>query len=181
MSRALLLLCALALALPSACATTSAGAPQPDIAPGLRMKDEYTIVGKNLAATGPAVNRDDTINVVIEIPSGTNAKWEVRMSDGALVRELVRLKDYTTICSSAPGELLARVALENSTALFAEQRARIAENGRRMAAASARPSPGRSVPWRPGTRRSGASCATISSSWSAWPSVTAISGWASRT
>jgi inorganic pyrophosphatase len=81
-------LCAtvLALSLPLACASSGGGGKSSG--PGLKQKDQYTLVAKeSLVTSHPAKNRDDTINVVIEIPSGTNAKWEVRMSDGALVRE----------------------------------------------------------------------------------------------
>lgn len=89
MLRDLIALCAVALALglPLACATSGGGGSS-DAGPGLTQKDEYTLVAKeSLLTSHTATNRDDTINVVIEIPSGTNAKWEVRMSDGALVRE----------------------------------------------------------------------------------------------
>ena len=104
MSRALLLLCALALALPTACATSSAGTGKSDIAAGLRQKDEYTLVAKeSLASSHSATNRDGTINVVIEIPSGTSAKWEVRLSDGVLVREFTGKNPRVVPYLSYPG------------------------------------------------------------------------------
>lgn len=54
----------------------------------LRQQDPYTLVAKNsLVSSHPAMNRDGTINAVVEIPAGTSAKWEVRMSDGALIWE----------------------------------------------------------------------------------------------
>jgi inorganic pyrophosphatase len=78
---------ALVVALPLAC-TTSGGGQDGSTGSGLRQKDEFTLVPKESFLTShPASNRDGTINVVIEIPAGTNAKWEVRSSDGALVRE----------------------------------------------------------------------------------------------
>ena len=59
----------------------------------LRQQDPYTLVAKkSLVSSRPAMNRDGTINVVIEIPAGTNAKWEVRMSDGALIWEFTGKK-----------------------------------------------------------------------------------------
>lgn len=36
----------------------------------------------------PARGRDGTIHVVVEIPAGTNAKWEVDKSDGSLAWEI---------------------------------------------------------------------------------------------
>jgi len=40
--------------------------------------------GKDLLAGYPAENRDGTVNAVVEIPAGTNAKWEVNatLQDG---------------------------------------------------------------------------------------------------
>lgn len=56
-----------------------------NIAPGLKAIDEYTVVGNKSFLTGyQALNSDGTINVVIEIPAGTTAKWEVTKPDGAL-------------------------------------------------------------------------------------------------
>lgn len=51
--------------------------------------DAYTLVGERSFLTGfPARNDDGTINVVVEIPAGTNAKWEVDKADGVLRWEL---------------------------------------------------------------------------------------------
>lgn len=59
------------------------------------LSPEYTARdGGTLIATGtpieriPARNADGSINALIEIPAGTNAKWEVRKQDGALAQEL---------------------------------------------------------------------------------------------
>ena len=47
--------------------------------------DPYTLVGaKNFLSGYQPINDDGSVNVVIEIPSGTNSKWEVSKSDGAL-------------------------------------------------------------------------------------------------
>lgn len=87
--RSILAIALLSTSLSLACASsggTSGGAG--DASPALRQKDPYTLVAKeSLASSQPAMNRDGTINVVIEIPAGTSDKWEVRMSDGALIWE----------------------------------------------------------------------------------------------
>jgi inorganic pyrophosphatase len=68
---------------PISCATTSR--PYAYVAPGLKLIDEYTIVGERSFLTGyHPVNSDGTINVVIEIPAGTTAKWEVTKPEGTL-------------------------------------------------------------------------------------------------
>jgi aspartate/methionine/tyrosine aminotransferase len=48
---------------------------------------------------------------------GLRIGW-LALRDRALLERLLALKDYTTICSSAPGELLARVALEHAETLI---------------------------------------------------------------
>lgn len=54
----------------------------------LRHVDPYTLVGpKNFFDGYPAVVSENEINVVVEIPAGTNAKWEVREEDGAMAWE----------------------------------------------------------------------------------------------
>jgi inorganic pyrophosphatase len=56
-----------------------------ELAPGLKMVDDYTIVGEaNFLTDIAPLNSDGTINVVVEIPTGTVAKWEVMEPDGAL-------------------------------------------------------------------------------------------------
>jgi inorganic pyrophosphatase len=42
---------------------------------------------KNLASGYPSLNRDGTVNVVVEIPAGTNEKWEVAKPSGELKLE----------------------------------------------------------------------------------------------
>lgn len=55
------------------------------LAPGLRYADDYTIVGEqNLLADYSPTNPDGTVNAVVEIPTGSLAKWEVSPSDGQL-------------------------------------------------------------------------------------------------
>ncbi|MDJ0554326.1 MAG: inorganic diphosphatase [Microcoleaceae cyanobacterium MO_207.B10] len=53
------------------------------ISPGMRAEDEYTIISpKNLLSGYEPKNPDGTINMVLEIPTGTLAKWEVTKPDG---------------------------------------------------------------------------------------------------
>lgn len=55
------------------------------LAPGLRYADDYTIVSEqNLLADYSPTNPDGTVNAVVEIPTGSLAKWEVSPSDGQL-------------------------------------------------------------------------------------------------
>jgi inorganic pyrophosphatase len=64
-----------------------AGGPVP-IANDLHQVDGLTIVGKKSLYDGhPARNDDGTVNVVVEIPAGTNAKWEVN-KEGAMTWEV---------------------------------------------------------------------------------------------
>jgi len=49
--------------------------------------------------------------------AGLRIGW-LASQDRQLVASLLRLKDYTTICSSAPGEFLARLALERAEAII---------------------------------------------------------------
>ena len=54
-------------------------------ADGLRATDSYTLVGdKHFVTDFAALNDDGTINVVVEIPAGTIAKWEVEKGEGSL-------------------------------------------------------------------------------------------------
>jgi inorganic pyrophosphatase len=53
------------------------------------MPDAYTLVTPtNLLADHAPRNDDGTVNVVVEIPAGTSAKWEVDKDDGVLRWEL---------------------------------------------------------------------------------------------
>lgn len=67
-----------------ACASTGGS----DIAKGFKKKGDYRYESKrNLLTNHMARNSDGTINVVIEIPSGTSEKWEVSDDGKALVRD----------------------------------------------------------------------------------------------
>jgi inorganic pyrophosphatase len=69
----------------------------------------------NFLSGYPARNDDGTVNVVVEIPAGTNAKWEVSKSDGALRWEMkdgqprvVQYLAYPGNYGMVPSTLLAR-------------------------------------------------------------------------
>jgi len=52
--------------------------------------DPYTLTGeKNFLSGYPPVNQDGSINVVVEIPAGTSAKWEVSKPDGLIKWQFV--------------------------------------------------------------------------------------------
>jgi inorganic pyrophosphatase len=58
------------------------------LAPNFHVKDSCTIIGdKNLYRELEPVNADGTIKMVVEIPSGTNAKWEIG-KDGNMTLEI---------------------------------------------------------------------------------------------
>ena len=52
----------------------------------------YNSAGGNLISASPAYNADTTFNAVIEIPAGTQAKWEVSKESGKLELESVNGK-----------------------------------------------------------------------------------------
>lgn len=55
------------------------------VAAGLEWVDPYTLRGeKNLLRDYSPENADGTVNVVVEVPAGTNAKWEVDKKSGEL-------------------------------------------------------------------------------------------------
>jgi len=57
----------------------------PDHAPGLAPIGSHTLVGpKNLLRDYPPIDDSGLLNVVVEIPTGTSAKWEVDKSTGHL-------------------------------------------------------------------------------------------------
>jgi aspartate/methionine/tyrosine aminotransferase len=58
---------------------------------------------------------------------GLRIGW-LALQDRAALADLMRWKDYTTICSSAPGEFLARLALEQAEAIIARNLAIIQAN-----------------------------------------------------
>ena len=59
---------------------------QPEgLAPGLKYLDPYTIKGPKSFLDGyPPFAGKDAVNVIVEIPTGTNAKWEVTKPEGLL-------------------------------------------------------------------------------------------------
>ena len=70
-----------------------------EVAPGLKKVDDYKLTGsKNFLTDFPYLNADGTINVVVEIPTGTTEKWEVEKKDGSLIWEFKngkpRIVDY---------------------------------------------------------------------------------------
>ena len=58
---------------------------------------------------------------------GLRIGWTVTR-DHQLLNAMTHLKDYTTICSSAPSEILAIMALENREAIVAQQKVRLKKN-----------------------------------------------------
>ncbi|MDF1535113.1 MAG: inorganic diphosphatase [bacterium] len=55
------------------------------VAPGVKVVDAYTLKAPNNLYNGfNPVESDGSVNVVIEIPAGTNAKWEVSRQDGSI-------------------------------------------------------------------------------------------------
>lgn len=82
----------------------------------LRQVDEYTIVGPASFLDGYyALGSENAIRVVVEIPAGTNAKWEVRKEDGALAWEfedgeprVVEYLPYPANYGMIPRTLLAK-------------------------------------------------------------------------
>jgi aspartate/methionine/tyrosine aminotransferase len=59
--------------------------------------------------------------------AGLRIGW-IATRDGALRRRLAALKDYTTICNSAPSEVLALIALRARERVLARSQRIIAEN-----------------------------------------------------
>lgn len=70
----------------------------------LTFKDPYTLVGKrNFISDYPAVDKNGDINAVIEIPTGTNGKWEVNKSSGNLEWEFKKGKPRIVKYLGYPG------------------------------------------------------------------------------
>ncbi len=59
--------------------------------------------------------------------AGLRIGWLI-VRDARLMRRLIEFKDYTTICSSAPSEILAIAGLRARDGILARHRARIAHN-----------------------------------------------------
>ena len=79
-----------------------------------KYETEFRLVSnKNYLKDFDAINSDNTINVVIEIPSGTNDKWEVSKKDGSIEWEfkkgkprVVKYLPYVTNYGMIPKTLL---------------------------------------------------------------------------
>jgi aspartate/methionine/tyrosine aminotransferase len=69
--------------------------------------------------------------------AGLRIGW-VAARDDAVLERMKEIKDYTTICSSAPSELLALMALRTGESILSAMRARIARNRSAAAAFFAR-------------------------------------------
>ena len=79
LQRAALVALALFSLLAAGCAP-GAGSGHPGVT-GLRQENADTLVAnQNLTSAIRALNDDGTINVVVEVPAGTNEKWEVNDS-----------------------------------------------------------------------------------------------------
>lgn len=75
-----------------------------DIAPGIKIVDQYTLrSGKNLLTDYQPRDPDGKINVVIEIPAGTNEKWEVTKPKGLLEWKKKKGKPRTVKYLAYPG------------------------------------------------------------------------------
>ncbi|WP_034640146.1 inorganic diphosphatase [Desulfovibrio inopinatus] len=75
-----------------------------DVAPGVTIVDEYTIAGEKSFLDGyDPLNADGTINAVIEIPTGTNAKWEVVKPEGVMKWEFKKGKPRVVKFLGYPG------------------------------------------------------------------------------
>lgn len=68
----------------AAAAETAPNVDKVTLAPSLKYLDDMTIIGpQDFLRDFPAINADGTVNFFAEIPTGTNAKWEVK-TDGKL-------------------------------------------------------------------------------------------------
>ena len=75
-----------------------------EVATGLKYLDQYTLSSpKNFLKDYKPTNSDGTINVVVEIPTGTTAKWEVDKVDGSLKWEFKKGKPRKVKYLGYPG------------------------------------------------------------------------------
>ena len=87
-----------------------------EVGPGCRQTDDYTIIGPTNFLTGyPSMNADGTVNAVVEIPTGTSAKWEV-VDDGRLIWEFKKGKPRVVKYLGYPGNygMVPRTRYEDS-------------------------------------------------------------------
>lgn len=80
----------------------AAANPSELLSPGLSFTDSLTITGRNFNEVPPR-NPDGTVNAVIEIPAGTNAKWEVDPKSGVLAWEMQNGKPRVVEYLGYPG------------------------------------------------------------------------------
>ena len=67
-------------------------------------KDKFTLIGEKSFLTGyDPVNADGTVNIVVEIPAGTTAKWEVTKPDGLMKWEFKNGKPRVVKYLGYPG------------------------------------------------------------------------------
>lgn len=67
-------------------------------------KDKFTLTGEKSFLNGyDAVNADGTVNIVVEIPTGTTAKWEVNKPDGVMKWEFKNGKPRVVKYLGYPG------------------------------------------------------------------------------
>jgi inorganic pyrophosphatase len=76
--------------------------PAEILAPGLSFSNPMTVAGRDFNAV-PPLNSDGTVNAVIEIPAGTNAKWEVDPKSGVLAWEIQNGKPRVVEYLGYPG------------------------------------------------------------------------------
>ncbi len=70
----------------------------------LTLLDEYTLVGKkHLINDIPAIDENGNINIVVEIPTGSNEKWEVDKETGHLKWEFKKGKPRVVSYLGYPG------------------------------------------------------------------------------
>jgi inorganic pyrophosphatase len=73
-------------------------------APDLEVVDAYTLRGERSFLSGyPPMNDDGTVNVVVEIPTGTTEKWEVVKPSGEIRWEFVDGKPRIVAYLGYPG------------------------------------------------------------------------------
>ena len=75
-----------------------------ELAPGLKYVDPYTVKGPKSFLEGyPPTTEAGAVNVIVEIPAGTNAKWEVTKPEGLLRWEEKNSKPRIVKYLSYPG------------------------------------------------------------------------------
>lgn len=89
---------------PLAGCTTTAHRTTADHATNLALVDPFTLAGEKHLVTGyEPVDSSGNINVIVEIPTGTNAKWEVEKTTGHLKWEFKDGKPRVVAYLGYPG------------------------------------------------------------------------------